>query len=100
MRALVRSRGLGDVYKRQVFLAAAQGRSVDQRRAELVDLHHKGVVALLPAVSARRGHRVGKGRGGAGQCGVCLLYTSDAADDLLCVDLGGRRLLKKKKKKK
>src|SRR5665213_1764910 len=23
--------------------------------------------------------------------GVCLLYTSDAADDLLCVDLGGRR---------
>ena len=30
-------------------------------------------------------------------CGVCLLYTSDAADDLLCVDLGGRRILKKKK---
>ena len=27
----------------------------------------------------------------------CLLYTSDAADDLLCVDLGGRRLIKKKK---
>ena len=25
----------------------------------------------------------------------CLLYTSDAADDLLCVDLGGRRLIKK-----
>src|SRR5680860_295225 len=23
--------------------------------------------------------------------GSCLLYTSDAADDLLCVDLGGRR---------
>src|SRR5450756_83084 len=23
---------------------------------------------------------------------VCLLYTSDAADDLLCVDLGGRRI--------
>src|SRR5450756_3160765 len=30
----------------------------------------------------------------------CLLYTSDAADDLLCVDLGGRRIIKKKKKKK
>ena len=28
---------------------------------------------------------------------VCLLYTSDAADDLLCVDLGGRRIIKKKK---
>ncbi len=28
-------------------------------------------------------------------------YThSDAADDLLCVDLGGRRIIKKKKKKK
>ena len=26
---------------------------------------------------------------------ICLLYTSDAADDLLCVDLGGRRILKK-----
>src|SRR5450756_3163579 len=30
----------------------------------------------------------------------CLLYTSDAADDLLCVDLGGRRIIKQKKKKK
>ena len=27
---------------------------------------------------------------------ACLLYTSDAADDLLCVDLGGRRIIKKK----
>src|SRR5450756_545256 len=25
--------------------------------------------------------------------GSCLLYTSDAADDLLCVDLGGRRII-------
>src|SRR5659263_775457 len=31
---------------------------------------------------------------------ICLLYTSDAADDLLCVDLGGRRIIKKKKKNK
>ena len=30
---------------------------------------------------------------------ACLLYTSDAADDLLCVDLGGRRIIKKKKRK-
>src|SRR5665811_1111684 len=29
----------------------------------------------------------------------CLLYTSDAADDLTRVDLGGRRIIKKKKKK-
>src|SRR5659263_593534 len=27
----------------------------------------------------------------SGSC-RCLLYTSDAADDLLCVDLGGRRI--------
>src|SRR5659263_343654 len=27
-------------------------------------------------------------------CETCLLYTSDAADDLLCVDLGGRRIIK------
>ena len=32
-----------------------------------------------------------------GELLVCLLYTSDAADDLLCVDLGGRRIIKKKK---
>jgi len=29
--------------------------------------------------------------------GGCLLYTSDAADDLTRVDLGGRRIIKKKK---
>ena len=28
---------------------------------------------------------------------TCLLYTFDAADDRLCVDLGGRRIIKKKK---
>ena len=25
---------------------------------------------------------------------TCLLYTSDAADDMQCVDLGGRRIIK------
>eukprot|EP00825_Cyclidium_porcatum_P025202 TRINITY_DN2745_c0_g1_i10.p1 TRINITY_DN2745_c0_g1~~TRINITY_DN2745_c0_g1_i10.p1 ORF type:complete len:647 (-),score=200.19 TRINITY_DN2745_c0_g1_i10:112-2052(-) len=34
-----------------------------------------------------------------GQPYSCLLYTSDAADDMQCVDLGGRRIIKKKKKK-
>ena len=28
--------------------------------------------------------------------GNCLLYTSDAADDMQCVYLGGRRIIKKK----
>ena len=35
--------------------------------------------------------------GGTFRSNSCLLYTSDAADDLLCVDLGGRRIIKKKK---
>ena len=29
--------------------------------------------------------------------GLCLLYTSDAADERSSVDLGGRRIIKKKK---
>src|SRR5450756_3236209 len=32
--------------------------------------------------------------GSAASSWTCLLYTSDAADDLLCVDLGGRRIIK------
>ena len=31
------------------------------------------------------------------KCDVCLLYTSDAADERSSVDLGGRRIIKKKK---
>ena len=31
---------------------------------------------------------------------VCLLYTSDAADERSSVDLGGRRIIQKKTKKK
>ena len=30
---------------------------------------------------------------------ICLLYTSDAADERSSVDLGGRRIINKKKKK-
>ena len=33
-----------------------------------------------------------------GMGALCLLYTSDAADDMQCVDLGGRRIIKKKKR--
>eukprot|EP00825_Cyclidium_porcatum_P001514 TRINITY_DN10697_c0_g1_i2.p1 TRINITY_DN10697_c0_g1~~TRINITY_DN10697_c0_g1_i2.p1 ORF type:complete len:292 (-),score=51.67 TRINITY_DN10697_c0_g1_i2:78-953(-) len=50
--------------------------------------------------------RLGKGLGGKSRVSIsrssssstCLLYTSDAADDMQCVDLGGRRIIKKKKK--
>ena len=32
----------------------------------------------------------------AGPVSICLLYTSDAADERSSVDLGGRRIIKKK----
>ena len=77
IRDLVRSRGLGDVYKRQAVLG--------------VDRRERGVVAR------RRGAvRVPAGPRDVARRHACLLYTSDAADDLLRVDLRGRRLLKKK----
>ena len=37
--------------------------------------------------------------GALGRLRTCLLYTSDAADDLPCVNIGGRRILKKKNTK-
>ena len=78
IRDLVRSRGLGDVYKRQ-------GRP------------EPGPDLLLQGQS--RGRRLHCLRRRIDLCHPhpCLLYTSDAADDLLCVDLGGRRIIKKKK---
>src|SRR5665811_2628524 len=47
----------------------------------------------IPRVQLRPARRVGRYVG-------CLLYTSDAADDLTRVDLGGRRIIKKKKKQR
>ena len=78
IRYLVRSRGLGDVYKRQPYAVPFQ--SVPGHVLSILS-GHQGFCVLW-------------------QCdlpGPCLLYTSDAADDLLCVDLGGRRIIKKKK---
>ena len=69
IRVAQESLGLGDVYKRQVVdLSAALDSDVLASEANPAD----------------------------GQFGDCLLYTSDAADDLLCVDLGGRRIIKNK----
>ena len=71
------SRGLGDVYKRQLL-----DRAFD--RHPVVLLHaYAGQGKTATAVEFARWY-------------ACLLYTSDAADDLLCVDLGGRRLINKK----
>ena len=77
IRDLVRSRGLGDVYKRQ----ARSGRDLPAGQA----LGGDGRAARDPEV-----------RGSAARPKGCLLYTSDAADERSSVDLGGRRILKKK----
>ena len=91
IRDLVRSRGLGDVYKRQphgcrvvvvefvkrtqgLLLAAGNPKGIHQ----LADLLRADVVMINRQ--------------------PCLLYTSDAADERSSVDLGGRRIIKKTKK--
>ena len=78
IRDLVRSRGLGDVYKRQA-----------ERPAGLLP------IPLQHRPNRRKSRR--RPASAQGTATACLLYTSDAADDLLCVDLGGRRIIKKKK---
>ena len=78
IRDLVRSRGLGDVYKRQVLV------SIDNQRQ-------------LPSTSHFPFERSLQWTLKLDQSGACLLYTSDAADERSSVDLGGRRIIKKKK---
>eukprot|EP00658_Telonema_sp_P-2_P061815 TRINITY_DN50476_c0_g1_i1.p1 TRINITY_DN50476_c0_g1~~TRINITY_DN50476_c0_g1_i1.p1 ORF type:complete len:216 (-),score=54.64 TRINITY_DN50476_c0_g1_i1:81-728(-) len=51
--------------------------------------------AAIGAASTTPGSRLGSPVPG----GICLLYTSDAADEEDSVDLGGRRIIKKKKEK-
>mgnify|MGYP003381632231 CR=1 FL=1 len=77
IRDLVRSRGLGDVYKRQ---------------GEILCQNSFGPIASLIPLTQRNtlSSRV------ADQNIACLLYTSDAADERSSVDLGGRRIIKKK----
>ena len=77
IRDLVRSRGLGDVYKRQ----------------------GQGEQFMRPPFGERVGaqqERVGLALDAGQRHGPCLLYTSDAADERSSVDLGGRRIIKKK----
>src|SRR5450756_1742219 len=44
---------------------------------------------IHPEISGRRDNDRAIPEQGYGRLEICLLYTSDAADDLLCVDLGG-----------
>src|SRR5450756_981625 len=54
----------------------------------LVDCEFINVESEFAALSVA----IGASAAGA-RAYTCLLYTSDAADDLLCVDLGGRRII-------
>ena len=77
IRDLVRSRGLGDVYKRQQ-QPDLGGEPVLEPQLEHRQLLDERAPTLLAQPRA------------------CLLYTSDAADERSSVDLGGRRIIKKK----
>ena len=80
IRDLVRSRGLGDVYKRQPYRRASPWLALawPTMRCALAWTPHKDAPATPWS---------------------CLLYTSDAADERSSVDLGGRRIIKKKNNK-
>ena len=82
IRDLVRSRGLGDVYKRQDFIVTAPD-YVAAKGMRMYGVPLRGDPYVI-----------------SGESGACLLYTSDAADERSSVDLGGRRIIKKKYKKK
>ena len=85
IRDLVRSRGLGDVYKRQV-LGRTPCCRIWSRRTRF---------SICWRTWRYRASALSTGRHLA-----CLLYTSDAADERSSVDLGGRRIIKKQNTKK
>ena len=88
IRDLVRSRGLGDVYKRQ----ESDDTAFSAKRIK--DLKLKDTAAIANEQAAKKfGLQILEKR-----IETCLLYTSDAADERSSVDLGGRRIIKKKKK--
>ena len=77
IRDLVRSRGLGDVYKRQL------KESHPILQVIFLQCRISGLCCLWKTLTMM-------------QIYFCLLYTSDAADERSSVDLGGRRIIKKK----
>ena len=84
IRYLVRSRGLGDVYKRQGVMGGNNS-EIDESTTRIVienatfDMYNVRKTSMVHGIF------------------TCLLYTSDAADERSSVDLGGRRIIKKKK---
>ena len=65
-------------YKKQPFIPAIQ------KTSTLVALSVIGVFSLVVTINSTTIDI------------YCLLYTSEADDDLLCIDLGGRSINKKK----
>ena len=92
IRDLVRSRGLGDVYKRQkpdsVSVCSFCGRKANEA-ARLI-AGPEGVFICDECV------RLCQEILNEENLQACLLYTSDAADERSSVDLGGRPIIKKK----
>src|SRR5450756_2257094 len=92
-----------DVHARSVaagLLDAATGEvkscSAPSRSAELVPwLRAQGESISVAYEAGPTGFGLARACAAAQIPCLCLLYTSDAADDLLCVDLGGRRIIKK-----
>ena len=94
IRDLVRSRGLGDVYKRQVYVLEWNYHSNYGRDK---DLEKWGIARILyDRCGAKRACDIWRNT----RAWSCLLYTSDAADERSSVDLGGRRIIKNKTQKK
>ena len=83
IRDLVRSRGLGDVYKRQDLFGYRQSRGC-------VNLTISDARWVFEWTAGGELYENGE------PVTPCLLYTSDAADERSSVDLGGRRIIKKK----
>ena len=110
-----RSSAASDVYKRQAKMSQELKKELSKAPAKTWMQKYMddnvGLIKSIPIDAAKRVHKLIKENQYVGLRSTdlideimrigsisCLLYTSDAADDLLCVDLGGRRSIKKKKK--